>query len=99
MRILYDYTPYDKPKMAAYNQTGDKYLFNKKEGYYHWESIQREAIVIGETEHCYVEQLIEHQICDTSEPDYGEIVLLPMGFHKSRLVKWKESPIDQLQLF
>lgn len=99
MRILYNYKPYDKPKKARYFQTGNEYGIDKVTGLLGWSKVEVETIVIGEDEHSYIEQLKEHRCCDTSEADYGEVVLLPCGFHKSRLLEWLKLSGQQLTLF
>ncbi len=80
--MMYNYKPYDKPLKARYNQYGGEYVVDEETGYYGWSQVEVETVVIGETEDTFVFKLI------------GPI---PIGFHKSRLVKWLES--RQLTLF
>lgn len=83
---------YPKPQKACFFESGDKYIFNKN-GYSGWEKVYVEAIVIGEDDNSYITRFVEHKICDTNDPEYGQSVLLPLGFHKSWFVKWLEQPI------
>lgn len=94
MKVLYNYKPYDKARKARYFQSGNEY--DKKKG---WSRVEIETIVIGEDEHNYIEKLQEHACCDTTKPNYGDVVLLPLGFHKSRLLEWLKFPCQQLTLF
>jgi hypothetical protein len=98
-RVLYNFKPYSKPKKALYYQTGHEYIKDSTTGILGWSRIPVETIVIGENDTCYIEKLMEHECCNTDEPDYGEIVLLPHGFHKSRLLRWIDLPGEQLSLF
>jgi hypothetical protein len=50
---------------------------------------EKEFIIIGEDDHCYIQEIKEFE-CGYYE---GDVVvkkksLLPMGVHKSRLVRW-----------
>lgn len=99
MEILYNYIPYKHPKLGVFSITGDKWVDNPERGYGGWEVIEREEYIIGESDDSYTTKLVKHRICDTSAPNYNETVLLPLGIHKSRLIKWKTSPGDQLKLF
>lgn len=94
MEVLYNYKPYDKPRKARYFQSGNEYDLKKG-----WSRVEIETIVIGEDEHSYIERLQEHTCCDTTEPNYGKVVLLPVGFHKTRLLEWIKLPGQQLTLF
>lgn len=99
MRVLYNYKPYDKPKKARYFQTGNDYIKDSITGLLGWSKVEVETFVIGEDEDSYIEQLKEYRCCDTTEPDYGEVVQLTLGFHKSRLLKWLKLPGEQLEMF
>jgi hypothetical protein len=99
MKVLYNYKPFPKPKKALYFQTGNNYIKDFKTGVLGWSREEKEVIVIGEDNTCYITELKKHIICDTTCPDYGKTVLLPIGFHKSRLIKWMQLPAEQLELF
>lgn len=99
MRILYNYKPYDKHKKARYFQTGNEYIKDSVTGLLGWSKVEVETTVIGEDDTAYIETLKEFKCCDTDEPDYGEVVLLPLGFHKSRLLEWLKLPGQQLAMF
>lgn len=86
------YKQYLTPKKACFFETGDKYILNKNE-VSGWEKIYVEAIVIGEDDQTYITRFVEHKICDANDPKYGDTVLIPLGFHKTRFVKWLLEPI------
>ena len=87
MEILYNYKPYDHPKECIYYVTGEKYSL--PEG---WEKIKTKATVIGETELWFITRLMPTTL---NHPPHTKVVL-PIGFHKSRLIKWLPT---QLSLF
>jgi hypothetical protein len=91
MKTPDNYKPYPKPRTALFIQNGDNYVKDTKTGTYGWEKIEKEVMVIGEDDYFFITVLKEHRVCDTEDPEYGKIVLLPLGFHKSRFIKW----IDQ----
>lgn len=99
MKVEYNFKPYKVPKKAIYYVNGNDYIKDPTTGLLGWSRIERESLVIGEDDLCFVTEIVRHINCDTSEPDYGKLCLLPMGFHKSRLIKWISSPGDQLELF
>lgn len=92
--ILYNFIPYDMPRLATYSHPGNKYDL-KKGG---WQNIPKTVLVIGEDEHSFITEL------RPSESEEGEWTdkyvlykfILPLGFHKSRLIKWEDT---QLSLF
>jgi hypothetical protein len=92
----HNYKPYAASKKAIYSQTGDEYGIDEKTGALCWNSIEIETVVIGEDDLTYVTELLQSSISDTRDKDYGKSFLFPIGFHKSRLLKW--IPI-QLELF
>ena len=98
MKVQYNYKPYKSPKKAIYFQSGNEYIFDKKTGYFGWSEIKCEAIVIGETDDSYIKEIIQSKGCDTTQPDYGKVILLPLGFHKSRLIEFLSMPGEQLRL-
>lgn len=99
MKILYNYRAFSKAKSAIYIETGNDYIKDATTGLHGWCRMEKNAIVIGEDDTCFITELREHTVCDTFHPDYGKKVLLPIGFHKSRLLNWLTLPGDQLQLF
>jgi hypothetical protein len=99
MRVENNFVPYPLPKRALFYQTGNDYIKNTTTGLLGWSKIEIEVEVIGEDDTCFVTELKKHRISDTTDKDYGKIVLLPLGFHKSRLIKWIPIPGQQLLLF
>lgn len=92
MEILYNYKPYDKPRKGVFLIETKEYKLPGG-----WVRAQTEATVIGECDEVYVEYLKP-----TSHGEWvgNEVIqheyILPLGFHKSRLVRWVDEP--QLQL-
>lgn len=99
MKVEYNFKPYLQPKTALYYQTGNDYGKDPETGLLGWSKVVKETIVIGEDDTSYVEYLKEYRNCDTWDKDYGKISLLPIGFHKSRLLKLLPTPGQQLMLF
>lgn len=99
MNVEYNFKPYQKPKKALFCQTGTDYIKDPITGLLGWSEILLETQVIGEDDTRYIEYLKEYQNCDTWDKHYGEISLLPIGFHKSRLIKWIPTTGQQLSLF
>lgn len=97
MKVEYNYKPYLQPKRALFYQ--DCYVKDPETGRLVWSKVVKEMIVIGEADTIYVECLKEYRNCDTWDKDYGKTSLLPIGFHKSRLIKWLPTPAQQLLLF
>lgn len=94
MKVLYNYKPYQTPKVGLFHcETG---LYQLPVG---WVQEEQEHEIIGETADTYVYRLAEHTCCDTTKKTYGKKMLLPMGVHKSRLVTWVENKGVQLKLF
>ncbi len=90
--ILYDYVPFDTPRLATYSSSGDEYDLEKGG----WVNFPKTVLVIGETKDSYITKL--------SDAEHGEWIdkrilykyILPLGFHKTRLIKWEDT---QLSLF
>lgn len=99
MEILYNFKPYAMPKKALFKSGGGEYLKCDETGLLIFSMPIEEAIVIGEADDSFVCKLIESKVCDTNNKNYGKPCLLPIGFHKSRLVKWIPVPGQQLSLF
>lgn len=96
MKVEYNFKPYLQPKTALYHQTGNDYVKAPETGLIGWSKVVKEMIIIGETDDSYISYLKEYQNSNTRDKDYGNISLLPIGFHKSRLLKWLPT---QLMLF
>lgn len=99
MKVEYNFKPYPEPKKALYYQTGNDYIKDPVTGLLGWSKVVVETVVIGEDDTSYVEHLKEYRNCDTCDRDYGKVSLLPIGFHKSRLIKWIPTSGQQLELF
>jgi hypothetical protein len=98
MKTLYDYKPYAQPQKAKYLHPVNEYINDSVTGGFRWATKEVETLVIGETDTSYIVQLKEYRECDSNESDYGQVVLLPLGFHKSRLVEFSHLGV-QLELF
>ena len=66
-----DFVAYEIPRMALYN-AGFEY-----DSKLNWINIEKEALVLGEDTHFYVEEI--------KQSEWGQ---LHLGFHKSRFIKW-----------
>lgn len=99
IEILFDYIAYPSPKKALLFQSGNEYVFDKNNGYSGWSKVEKVEIIIGESDTSYITELKEYRECDTNDSDYGKMKLLPLGYHKSRLLKWLHTPGEQLSLF
>ena len=73
MNLPADYRPYETKKKALVNVHTSEYGPNG------WVNKPTEFDVIGEDDHCYIYEL------RTIEKENR---ILPIGFHKSRLIKW-----------
>jgi len=77
--ILYDFAKYDSPRKGLFRV--EKYNGEySSEGV--WEIEEKELIIIGEIDINYVEKLV------TYNENKNKTYLLPIGVHKSRLIKW-----------
>lgn len=90
--ILYNFVAYDTPRLATYSSPGNEYDL-KKGG---WQNILKTVLVIGEAEHCFITKLSPSEHGEWTDKRILYKYILPLGFHKSRLVKWEET---QLSLF
>ncbi len=85
--ILYDYKPYAQPLKGLFTISGDTY------GPYGWNIIEKIETIIGEDTTAYITHLKP-----TGHGEYeGDRVVqykyvLPLGIHKSRLIRWLDSP-------
>lgn len=93
MEILYNFKAYPAPKKALFKVDTNKYIL--PEGW-----IQKEELytIIGETDDSYVYKLYKSEHGERNEKDKVVIkkYIMPLGVHKSRLVRWTEG---QLLLF
>lgn len=99
MKVECSFKTYSNPKKALYYQTGNEYVKNPVTGLFGWSRIAVETLVIGEDDTSYIYDLKEYKNCDTWDKNYGKTFVLPLGFHKSRLIKWIPIPGQQLFLF
>ena len=82
MDILYNFIRYDSPKFGIFSITTSEYQNG-------WVSKEVEYKIIGEDDNSYVTHLLQ-----SGHGEWvGDIVIrkeyiLPIGIHKSRLVKW-----------
>lgn len=91
-----NFKQYDKPKKAVYFMSGNKYEKDAITGLYGWSKIILEVNVIGEDDTHYITEIKKYRNCDIWDKDYKKNCMIPLGFHKSRLIKWKN---EQLKLF
>ncbi len=82
--VLYNYQKYETEKKGIFRITTNQYKL--PEG---WVCKEEELTIIGETDDSYVEKLVPSE----SGEWVGDVVLsynyiLPIGVHKSRLVRW-----------
>ena len=95
LKTLYNYIAYDCPRRGIFSVMKNPNEYKMPNG---WVQVEVERIIIGEDDDCYVEQLLK-----TERGEWvGEVVvekkyILPIGLHKSRLVRWIGG--DQLSLF
>lgn len=89
--ILYNFIQYDTPRYATYNHPTNEYELLKG-----WLSEPKTVLVIGETKDTFVTELKPSEHGEWTEKKILYKYILPLGFHKSRLIKWEET---QLTLF
>jgi len=74
----YNFVAFPVPKMARFKftdyKTGDPRI--------------EDVLIIGMDGERYVIRLQEHTVCYTDSPDYGKIIMLPIGIHESYFVCW-----------
>ncbi|MEO7176734.1 MAG: hypothetical protein ABIV51_12510 [Saprospiraceae bacterium] len=93
MKPLYNYKPYPSPKIGIFSVDTNKYQF--PEG---WVQRHERAVIIGEDDSCFV-----HRLKKSGHGEWvGEKVIkykyiLPIGYHKTRLVRWETGQLE-LQL-
>ena len=92
MKTLYNFIKYDTPKVGVFTKETGEY-----KSPFGWVQTEEKISIIGETDTTYCYRLLE-----TGHGEWvGEKVIhrkyiLPIGVHKSRLIKWL--PV-QLSLF
>lgn len=84
LSILYNYIPYEVPKLGVFNITSGEYKLPNG-----WLLNQDEILIIGETDDCYIAKLQPASHGEWVGEEVKKIeYILPLGVHKSRLVKW-----------
>ena len=92
MDTLYNFKRYAFPKFGLFNIDTNQYRY--PEG---WVQKKSEYKIIGETDDCFVYKLIESGHGEWLGDNVIELkYILPIGIHKTRLVRWKEG---QLTIF
>ena len=89
--ILYDFVSYDTPRLAIYHHPGNIYKLPGG-----WIDEKKELLIIGETKDSYITELRESERGEWTDKRILYKYILPLGFHKSRFIKWEET---QLTLF
>lgn len=89
----HQYMPYPEPKTLKFHITSNVYDV-KKGG---WIQNIKQYEVIGETKDLFITRIIKTVGCDRhDQANYGKEITVPIGIHKSRLIK--DCPM-QLTLF
>lgn len=94
MKPIYNYQPYPTPKVGLFsvNKTPSEYRLPGG-----WVQEEKEHTIIGETDEHYITELKPTKTGFWEDDKrWTERYLLPLGPHKSRLVKWVAG---QLQMF
>lgn len=89
--ILYNFVPYETPRLAIYNSPGETYELPRG-----WIDVPKTVLIIGETKDSYITELRPSEHGEWTEKRILYKYILPLGFHKSRFIKWEET---QLKLF
>jgi len=91
MEVLYNYKAYPHPRKAIFSIDTNVYGRNG------WVHKDEEHTIIGEDFDCYVTKLLSSGHGEwVGEEVIQRTYILPIGIHKSRLVKWVDT---QLELF
>ncbi len=85
--------------MVNIYKTPRKAIYNSPEGKYHpvkgWLQVEREVLVLGETDSIYITEIRESSLTHNDELGcYTSQYCFPVGFHKSRLVKWVTTQLE-----
>lgn len=92
MKVLYGYKPYQNPRKGVFRISTDEYKL--PEG---WVTRNDEVVIIGETNDSFVQEIRDYEEGKwVGNKVVRRKYLLPIGIHKSRLVKWITG---QLELF
>lgn len=86
LEILYNYKPYDIPKIGLFS------IHKGTWGENGWIDEEKERNIIGETDDCFITRLIQSDISEYGEDTH--LVLLPIGIHKSRFIRWVAAQIN-----
>lgn len=74
----YNFVPFPVPKMARFKFMCRENLID----------VIQDVPIIGMDGERFVIRLQGHIVCDTSDPDYGKEILLPVGIHQSYFQQW-----------
>jgi hypothetical protein len=84
--VLYDFKKYETPRVGLFNVPKERGKYNSLTG---WENNIIEVQIIGEDTTSYVYQLKEtEQGKWVGNKVVKEHFILPLGIHKTRLIKW-----------
>ena len=84
MVVMYNYIPYEYPKNGLFGITSDIYKLPGG-----WVLVPEQYLIIGEDDHSFIYKIVKS--------GHGEWIgnkvmqleyYLPIGLHKSRLIKW-----------
>lgn len=90
-KVEYDFVQYPIPKVGLFRLETDKW--QSPGG---WVRKEEKCTIIGETEHHYVYKIVESEQGEwVGKKVIKHTYLLPMGIHKTRLIRW----FGQLSLF
>lgn len=85
--IIGEFKAFEIPKKCIYNLDANKYLLGTG-----WLQVEKETTVIGEDRDSYIEEL--RPVSDPNKYSNKKKYLLPLGFHKSRLIRWLPTQIE-----
>lgn len=89
--ILYNFKAYEVPRLATYSSPGNTYKLPIG-----WIDVPKTVLVIGEDDHCFITELRASEHGEWTDKRILYKYILPLGFHKTRLIQWEET---QLTLF
>ena len=89
--IIYEFIPYEFPRLAEYSFDINVYEYPKG-----WLTEPKQVLVIGEAKDSYTTELKSSSHGEWDEKRILLKYILPLGFHKSRLIRWVDT---QLTLF
>lgn len=88
--IIGEFEAYEFPKKAIYNLDANEYVLGIG-----WLQVEKETTVIGEDKDCYIEEL--RPVSEPTKFSNKIKFLLPIGFHKSRLIRWLPTQIEMFK--